>query len=302
MIQENQQLPLRLLGAIFGSLLIALPAIAQMNSSSSKVKQLPLNGDPPLPPQPIVVPQAPPSSERQLPTLPSAVPVPPPGVDTPLPPQPSPVLQTPPASDRPLPPLRSVPQTPPASDRPLPPLRSVPQTPPASDRPLPPLPSPFPEIPPGSDRNAPQPRPLPQVPPGRDRNSPPPRPLLEIPPATLGPSPPLPEQLGPPSATITPFNGMVNVKLVNETGAIITFQVLSDTNERSLPGRADVTLRNLKTPVNITFQRPDGGLILVIPQADSEPGMLRVTLRETTNLGDDKKAMTIEENGNVFLN
>lgn len=268
MTQQNQQLPLRLFGAIFGSLLIALPAIAQMQSSPTKVKQVPLDGDPPLPPQPIIVPQPPPIRERQLPALPSAVPVVPPGVDTPLPPQPSPVLPTPPASDRPLPPL----------------------------------PSPFPEIPPGSDRNAPQPRPLPQVPPGRDRNAPPPRPLLEIPPATLGPSPPLPEQLGPPSATITPFNDMVNVKLVNETGAVITFQVLSDTNERSLPGRADVTLRNLKTPVNITFQRPDGGLILVIPQADSEPGMLRVTLRETTNLGDDKKAMTIEENGNVFLN
>ncbi|HEY9875032.1 MAG TPA: hypothetical protein V6D12_16465, partial [Candidatus Obscuribacterales bacterium] len=239
---------------------------------------------------------------RQLPALPSAVPVVPPGVDSPLPPQPSPVLPTPLPSDRPLPPLRSVPPTPLPSDRPLPQPTPVLPTPPASDRPLPPLPSPFLEIPPGSDRNAPQPRPLPQIPPGRDRNSPPPRPLLEIPPANLGPSPPLPEQLGPPSATITPFNDMVNVKLVNETGAVITFQVLSDTNERSLPGRADVTLRNLKTPVNITFQRPDGGLILVIPQADSEPGMLRVTLRETTNLGDDKKAMTIEENGNVFLN
>ncbi|HEY9692590.1 MAG TPA: hypothetical protein V6D15_10310 [Oculatellaceae cyanobacterium] len=113
---------------------------------------------------------------------------------------------------------------------------------------------------------------------------------------------PAPEQLETPVAKVLPLNGIVKVNIVNTTNAAIAYQVLGDTNDRILQGRANVTLANLRTPVNIIFERKDGGLIMVTPQANSEPGMLTVTLKETSNLDLDRKAMTINPTGGVFLN
>lgn len=113
--------------------------------------------------------------------------------------------------------------------------------------------------------------------------------------------PPLPEQQQPPSATVVPVNGKVNIKLVNQTYTNITYQVIGETKPRTLAGRSEITLQNLPTPINIMFQRPDRGLLRVSPQS-SEPGMLEATLTETTDLGIDRLAMTIQRNGNVILN
>ncbi|MBD1887729.1 hypothetical protein H6F78_12760 [Coleofasciculus sp. FACHB-64] len=113
---------------------------------------------------------------------------------------------------------------------------------------------------------------------------------------------PAPEQLQSPASNVMPMNGMVNVRLINQTGDPITYQVLGDTNQRRLPGRDNITLQGLKTPVNLTFQRPNGALLRVVPQTSGEQGMLEVVLEETTDLSVDKNAMTIQENGNVLLN
>ena len=117
-----------------------------------------------------------------------------------------------------------------------------------------------------------------------------------------GIQPPLPEEQGTPSAMVTPMNGMVNIRLVNQTGADINYQVIGDTNQRSLRGRSNVMLQNLKTPVTLTFKRQDGGLLKVTPQASSEAGMLAVTFTETADLGTDKSTMRIQATGAVFLN
>lgn len=123
------------------------------------------------------------------------------------------------------------------------------------------------------------------------------------PPANVPGSTPLPEQQQPPSATVTPTDGKVSVKLVNATGANITYQVIGDTNQRTLAGKSDVMLQDLPTPVTVTFKRQDGGLLQVTPQASSEQsGMLEVTLAETTDLGTDKSAMRINSTGGVYLN
>ncbi|MEH1769207.1 MAG: hypothetical protein V7L27_31215 [Nostoc sp.] len=105
-----------------------------------------------------------------------------------------------------------------------------------------------------------------------------------------------------PSATIALANGMVNVRLVNETAANVTFQVIGDTAPRSLQGKSDVTLQNLKAPVTVTFEREDGGQLIVTPQGSSEPGSLEVTFKEATNATQGRSAMRIERNGSVFLN
>ncbi|MDZ7953838.1 hypothetical protein [Nostoc sp. DedQUE09] len=105
-----------------------------------------------------------------------------------------------------------------------------------------------------------------------------------------------------PSATIVLTNGMVNIRLVNNTAAKITFQVIGDTAPRSLEGKSDVTLQALKAPVTVTFERQDGGQLIVTPQAASEPGSLEVTFKEATNATQGRSAMRIEQNGSVFLN
>lgn len=113
--------------------------------------------------------------------------------------------------------------------------------------------------------------------------------------------PPLPEEQQPPSATITPIQGKVNVRLVNKTGANITYQVIGDTNARSLQGKSDIKLTGLSVPVTVTFRRDDGGLLSVTP-ISPEPGMLEVTLSETTDLSIDRTTMRIYQTGAVFLN
>jgi hypothetical protein len=115
-------------------------------------------------------------------------------------------------------------------------------------------------------------------------------------------SPPTPEQLGDPAATVIPIDGAVTVRLINGTAAVINYQVIEDTELRSLPGESEVTLQGLTTPVTITFYREDSGLLTVTPVAIADPGVLEVTLDETTDLGEDETVLQIQETGSVFLN
>ncbi|BAY63434.1 hypothetical protein NIES22_35220 [Calothrix brevissima NIES-22] len=114
--------------------------------------------------------------------------------------------------------------------------------------------------------------------------------------------PSLRQQGQSPVATVALLeNGNVNIRLVNDTGANITYQVVGDTDERSLGGQSDVILQGLRAPITVTFQRADGGLISVNAQA-SETGLLEVRLDATTDVAQDKKAMRIQSNGSVFVN
>lgn len=94
----------------------------------------------------------------------------------------------------------------------------------------------------------------------------------------------------------------MNVKLINQTGAPINYEVIGETDQRSLLGQSSVLLQELNTPRTLTFRRQDGGLLMVSPLMSKTPGMLVVTFTATTDLGMDKTAMTIQNNGNVFLN
>jgi hypothetical protein len=113
---------------------------------------------------------------------------------------------------------------------------------------------------------------------------------------------PPPSQRQRPIARIALANGKVNVRLVNDTVANITYEVIGDTAPRSLSGKSDVILQGLKAPVNITFQRQDGGLLQATPQPGRESGVLELRLKETTDVGQNRSALRIENNGSVFLN
>jgi hypothetical protein len=84
--------------------------------------------------------------------------------------------------------------------------------------------------------------------------------------------------------------------------AKVTYQVIGDTAPRSLQGRSDVMLKSLSTPITITFQREDGGFLLVTPQPSSQAGMLEVRFNETGDASEGRSAMRIQRNGSVFLN
>ena len=105
-----------------------------------------------------------------------------------------------------------------------------------------------------------------------------------------------------PSTTIALANNRVNVRLVNDTAANVTYQVIGDTAPRSLQGKSYVTLQGLRVPVTVTFERQDGGQLIVTPQPSSESGSLEVKFKEATNAAQGRSAMRIERNGSVFLN
>ena len=105
-----------------------------------------------------------------------------------------------------------------------------------------------------------------------------------------------------PAARVTPASGTVVIKLVNTTNALINYQVVGVTPPRTLGEQSEIVLTNIKVPITLTYQRPDGGLLLVRPQATATPGMLQVNFGATTDLGVDTKSMEIQEDGRVFLN
>ncbi|MBW4637219.1 MAG: hypothetical protein KME05_03100 [Gloeocapsa sp. UFS-A4-WI-NPMV-4B04] len=113
-------------------------------------------------------------------------------------------------------------------------------------------------------------------------------------------TPPLPEQQTP-SAIATPVDGKINIKLINTTNSVVSYQVIGDTNQRFLSGDSNVTLQNIQTPVTVTLSRQDNGLVKVSPQATLE-GLLEVTLDKATSLNEDISTMIVQQDGRVLLN
>jgi len=87
---------------------------------------------------------------------------------------------------------------------------------------------------------------------------------------------------------------------MNATNAVVTYQVIGDTNQRTLAGGLDVTLQNIKTPLTVTLREEEKGF-KVSPKAASQ-GLLEVTLDESTNLDEDQDTVRVEKGGTVFIN
>ena len=105
-----------------------------------------------------------------------------------------------------------------------------------------------------------------------------------------------------PSARVTPAEGMIVIKLVNTTNAVINYQIVGVTPPRTLGEQSEILLKTIQVPITLTYQRPDGGLLLVRPQATAMPGMLQVSFGATTELAADTKSLEIQEDGKVILN
>ncbi|MGJ3254552.1 MAG: hypothetical protein ACFE0J_25980 [Elainellaceae cyanobacterium] len=113
---------------------------------------------------------------------------------------------------------------------------------------------------------------------------------------------PSPETLQNPVTTITTSPASVDIRLINQTGTTVSYQSIGDTEQRMLEGGNEAVLRNIETPVTVTFTRPDNGLLTASPEFNMESGILEVILDETTSLGEDDSAITIQESGEVYLN
>ncbi|HHP7229529.1 MAG TPA: hypothetical protein ACFCUY_01565 [Xenococcaceae cyanobacterium] len=110
---------------------------------------------------------------------------------------------------------------------------------------------------------------------------------------------------GEPTVTIVPTEGMTNVTLKNNTNAAIDYQAIGYTENQTLEGGEEHTLRELPLPVVIRMARQDDGFIKLLPlENNSEAGMLEVSLDEDPDYYDDNNigVIRIEEDGGVYLN
>ena len=114
--------------------------------------------------------------------------------------------------------------------------------------------------------------------------------------------PPLPETRSNAIAVVTPINGKVDVKLKNNTNAIISYEAIGHTQRRFIQGGEEIVLQDLPTPVTITTVRQDKGLVDVAPISTSQAGMLMISLDESRSLDDNLGALRIQRDGQVFLN
>ena len=117
--------------------------------------------------------------------------------------------------------------------------------------------------------------------------------------STMPNEPPLAEDQQPVLATIVPQMGNVNVFLKNATNTPITYQVLGNTQQRTLAARGEIMLKALPVPVTVTFLRSDGGLVNALPIANSQPGVLDLTLNGARGLIDSQTTVRIMSNGKV---
>ncbi|MGV0024949.1 hypothetical protein ACFE35_08080 [Phormidesmis priestleyi ANT.L61.2] len=115
-------------------------------------------------------------------------------------------------------------------------------------------------------------------------------------------STPFPEQQFSPKARIMLTGDRVTLRLKNNTYAVVNYQVIGDTKPRTLAGRSSVSLQNLRTPVTLTLDRQDAGLLKVTPTAlINAKESLEVTLDTTTDLSADATTLRIENTGLIFL-
>jgi hypothetical protein len=105
-----------------------------------------------------------------------------------------------------------------------------------------------------------------------------------------------------PYTSIKLTNGRFKIRFINETGSAIDYQVIGDTGFRSLPGRSQMALENLRTPTTFTFRRADNGFLQVALSPDSKTGVLTMRVRETPDFATDRTSVYVDQNGSIYLN
>jgi hypothetical protein len=120
---------------------------------------------------------------------------------------------------------------------------------------------------------------------------------------TVPTEPSVSEAANQPVATVTPTNGTINVRVKNNTNALVQYQAIGYTDYVSVEGGKETVLQNIPLPATITFARQDNGFVKVTPMSTSTEGMLEVILNEEAQpLDSNQGTIRIQENGQVLLN
>lgn len=119
--------------------------------------------------------------------------------------------------------------------------------------------------------------------------------------AVTSASPPLPEDRGDAIAIVSPVDSQLAISLMNDTGTTVTYEVIGDTQRRTLMMGESAMLQGIALPTTITVVRPDNGL-LDISASSSEAGMLEISLMPEASLDDTQGVIRIQEDGQVFVN
>ncbi|NES06440.1 MAG: hypothetical protein F6K22_28675 [Okeania sp. SIO2F4] len=109
-----------------------------------------------------------------------------------------------------------------------------------------------------------------------------------------------PPQFPEPAGRVAPVEGLITLRLINQTGAVIEYQVIGG-RHRTLGETSVVELSELPIPLTLTYQRSDGGLLMVRPRSIS-PRLLEVIFNPTEDFDLDTKSLNITGKGGVFLN
>lgn len=104
---------------------------------------------------------------------------------------------------------------------------------------------------------------------------------------------------GEPVVIIPETEGEIEVIVKNKTNAAIDYQAIGFTENQTLEGGEEHTLRGLPVPVVIRAARQDDGFITTEPMINDN-GVLEVSMDETTER--NLAVVRIEEDGGVYIN
>lgn len=115
--------------------------------------------------------------------------------------------------------------------------------------------------------------------------------------------PPLPQNRADAVATIALESNSFDVMLRNNTNAVVTYEVVGQTQRRYLQGGEEAMLQGIAAPATVTFTRQDDGFVEVTPISGAQTGLLSVSLDEDANpLDQNQGVLRIQDDGQVFLN
>lgn len=104
-----------------------------------------------------------------------------------------------------------------------------------------------------------------------------------------------------PEAMVTPVNNQVAITLINQTGATVAYEVVGQTETRTLRGSQTVTLSNLDIPTSLLFRREDNGLLKVTLESDRPAGFVKVVLSYTEDFAVDRTTLSIDQQGGITV-
>ena len=103
------------------------------------------------------------------------------------------------------------------------------------------------------------------------------------------------------AAYLTPVGATTDVVLVNTGGADISFQVIGQTNIRTLAAGEEISLLALSIPTDITLYRTDGGFVRAQVGVEEGENTVRLELSGTASFSDDTSSVVILETGGIYL-